>query len=172
MSKELKKFVQVVDAEYNLIHLRPGLARLLKELVDQPELKLKYAYQDDDENWVFDDRREIYIWYPGSDTQTCFMETVRYPEDGDESEKVKRRYYQLEYYEVPGAVKSYNDSIRENGEQWVVVQVNNCQLREWLEENDVLDESDEIIKEINKNGTTLRYEHNSSMERETERAND
>ncbi|MFC6717946.1 hypothetical protein ACFQGT_09935 [Natrialbaceae archaeon GCM10025810] len=154
---------RIVETRYEQLPLLPGLAKLLKERVSEPELKVVIGEKDENGDWCIDESLEAYLWYPGGSSQTCISEVICDPESTDNYD-MDVSYYQIDYHAVPLLLKGYSELMQPQERAVLITQINNCQLQEWLTENGVFCRSERIIEEIRQN-EAIRNKHGNAVER-------
>lgn len=120
--------------------LLPGLGESLESLVEYPEVVMKHAVKGEYDRWKIDDTLTATAFRPVNSTQTCFGKVEKVANG-----RIIADYYQFEYYHIPRLVAKHIRTAPE-GETWVVTEINNEQMKEWLDANGVLVHSDEVIE--------------------------
>lgn len=119
--------------------LLPGLGETLESLVEFPEVVMKHAVKGEYDRWKIDDKLTAKAFNPGNRTQTCFGKVEKAV-----GESILTDYYQFEYYDIPRLILKHIATSPED-QTWVVTEINNQQMRDWLAANGVLTHSEEVI---------------------------
>lgn len=150
---------KVKSVQCEMLPLLPGLGARLEEMVEYPEVKMVHAVKGEFGNWTIDESLVASYWNPGSEIQTCFSKVEDFSNG-----KTQADYYQVEYYHIPELIRNHIDNLENKGETWVVTEVNNLQMKEWLEANSVITHSEVVIRDFVKQHNITYTELNAYPE--------
>lgn len=136
---ERPRIPNVKEFQTDSLPLLPGLGESLESLVAYPEVVLKHAVMGEYDRWKIDEKLTAKAFNPGNSVQTCFKKVEKVC-----GKRVLADYYQIEYYDIPHLVAKHVVESPEN-QTWVVTEINNRQIMDWLMANGVLTHSEEVI---------------------------
>ena len=150
------------------IPLLAGLAEKLIMCCDGPEMVEHRIYRTDDGAWRVDPDFIIKVYYPGNSSQTCFF-SVSEIKGGEEFVD----YYQVPYSEIVPRTKLHFKSREDAEYRYIISEINNIQLENWLKESGVIKMSEKVRALLSdEEDENIRNKHIGGLESRSERAND
>lgn len=117
-----------------------GLGILIEGIVDYPEVVVKRAISASGDKWKIDDSLSASVYIPPGSNGAGVVKIHQL--DGEDLID----YYQIEYRQIPDVLeRAVVEAQQAGGAVPVVTEINNIQMKEWLEGNGVLTHSKRIL---------------------------